>query len=395
MIIDEQERLRRWRLVLGKEANDSMGFSKGGKGAKGGTMSLAGPDAEMDSVLEALYDTQRSAGLGGSNPNVARWLGDIRTYFPSSAVRIMQQDALERLNLTQLLLEPEMLEAVDADVHLVATLLSLSKAIPDKTKDTARQVVRKVVDDLERRLANRLIQAVRGSLNRATRTTRPRAGEVNWDRTIRANLKNYLPDRGTIIAEHLIGHGRRQSSLRDIVLCVDQSGSMAASLVYAGIFGAVLASLHAVSTRMIVFDTAVVDLTEDLQDPVDLLFGTQLGGGTDINRALAYCQGIIDRPAQTILILITDLYEGGNAHEMLRRAGELVASGVHMICLPALSDRGAPSFDQQHAAALATMGIPTFACTPDLFPKLMAAAIQKQDLNIWAAKYDIVTARAE
>ncbi|TMC21681.1 MAG: VWA domain-containing protein, partial [Chloroflexi bacterium] len=339
--------------------------------------------------------SDRSAGLGSSAPNVARWLGDIRTYFPSSTVRVMQQDALQRLRLTEMLLQPEILETVDADVHLVATLLSLSKVIPEKTKDTARQVVRKVVDELERKLANPLIQAIRGSLNRATHTRRPRANEIDWDRTIRANLKNYLPEQGTIIVEQLIGHGHKRSSLRDIVLCVDQSGSMASSVVYSGIFGAVLASIKAVSTRMIVFDTAVVDLSEDLQDPVDLLFGTQLGGGTDINRALAYCQQMITRPTQTILVLITDLYEGGNEPEMLRRAAELASNGVQVVCLLALSDKGAPSFDQRNAAALASMGIPSFACTPDLFPDLMAAAIQKQDLGIWAAKNDIVTVRAE
>jgi Mg-chelatase subunit ChlD len=236
---------------------------------------------------------------------------------------------------------------------------------------------------------------VRGSLNRATRSSRPRYNEINWDMTIRANLKNYLPEQKTIIAEKLIGHGHKRSSLRDIVLCVDQSGSMAASLVYSGIFGAVLASIRAVSTRMVVFDTAVVDLTDDLQDPVDLLFGTQLGGGTDINRALAYCQQIITRPTQTIMVLITDLYEGGNQQEMLRRAAELVASGVQVICLLALSDKGTPSFDKHNAAILASFGVPSFACTPDLFPDMMAAAIQKQDLGIWAAKNDIVTVRAQ
>lgn len=387
MSIEEKERLRRWRLVLGKNAQACEGAGGGG--------ALAEHDLAMDNVLEALYDSDRSAGLGSSSPNVARWLGDIRTYFPSSTVRIMQQDALQRLNLTQMLLEPEMLENVDADVHLVATLLSLSKVIPEKTKDTARHVVRKVVDELERKLANPLIQAVRGSLNRATHTRRPRFNEIDWDRTIRANLKNYLPEHGTIIAEQLIGHGHKRSSLRDIVLCVDQSGSMATSVVYSGIFGAVLSSIKAVSTRMVVFDTSVVDLTDDLQDPVDLLFGTQLGGGTDINRALAYCQQIITRPTQTILVLITDLYEGGNRQEMLRRAAELVNSGVQVICLLALNDKGAPSFDQHNAAVLSGMGIPSFACTPDLFPDLMAAAIQKQDLGIWAAKNDIVVTRGE
>ncbi len=383
MAIDETERLRRWRLVLGNEAAAPLGVE------------LSGESLGMDRVLGALYDSERSAGLGSSSPNVTRWLGDIRTYFPSTTVRVMQQDALERLNLRQMLLQPEMLEAVDADVHLVATLLSLSRVIPERTKATARAVVRKVVAELQRKLATRTVQAIRGSLNRATRTQRPRPNEINWDRTIRANLKHYLPDRQTIIAERLIGHGRKRASLRDIVLCVDQSGSMATSVVYSGIFGAVMASIPAVSTRMVVFDTAVVDLTEDLQDPVDLLFGTQLGGGTDINRALAYCQQVIARPSQTILVLISDLYEGGNREEMIKRAAALVAAGVQVVALLALSDQGAPSFDGSVAAAFAHVGIPSFACTPDLFPDLMAAAIGRQDLNLWAARNDIVTARSE
>ena len=158
MAIDETERLRRWRLVLGKDAAEELaeGIGQGSE--------LGGSDRAMDQVLEALYDAERSGGLGSSAPNVARWLGDIRSYFPSSTVRLMQQDALQRLHLTQMLLEPEMLEQVEADVHLVATLLSLSRVIPEKTKETARQVVRKVVDQLERKLANPLLQAVRGSL---------------------------------------------------------------------------------------------------------------------------------------------------------------------------------------------------------------------------------------
>jgi Mg-chelatase subunit ChlD len=388
MTIDETERLRRWRLILGKDAQESLDVNSTLLGERG---------MGMDRTLEALYGSgeERSAGLGASSPNVARWLGDIRTYFPSSTVRVMQQDAMQRLNLTQMLLEPEILESVEPDVQLVATLLSLNKVMPEKTKETARQVVRKVVEELERKLANPLVQAVRGSLSRALYIYRPRHNELDWHRTIRANLKNYLPEQRTIIPERLVGHGRKHSSLRDIVLCVDQSGSMAASVVYSGIFGAVLASIKAVSTRMIVFDTSVVDLTDELHDPVDLLFGTQLGGGTDINRALAYCQQVITRPTQTILVLITDLYEGGNKDEMLHRAAELVASGVQVICLLALSDKGAPSHEQKNAAALASLGIPAFACTPDLFPDLMAAAIQHQDIGMWAARNDITVTRGE
>lgn len=398
MSIEEQERLRRWRLILGKDAQDCLGESTcaNGTGQNGSNFSLTADDMAMDKVLEELYGAEKKqGGMESSSPRVARWLGDIRTYFPSSSVRIMQQDALQRLNLTQMLFEPELLEQVDADVHLVATLLSLNKAIPDKTKDTARQVVRKVVEELERKLTNPMIQAVRGSLNRALRNYRPHHNEIDWPRTIRANLKNYQPDLNTVIVEKLVGFGHKHSSLRDIVLCVDQSGSMATSVVYSSVFGAVLASIRAVSTHMIVFDTSVVDLTDDLQDPVDLLFGTQLGGGTDINRALTYCKQVITRPTQTILVLITDLYEGGDQQQMLRRAAEIVQSGVQMICLLALDDRGRPSFDQNNATKMVQLGVPTFSCTPDLFPDLMAAAIQKQDLGLWAAKNDIVTVRGK
>ena len=377
------ERLRRWRLVLGGDA-------------EGTCVALGLTDVAIDRTLQALYEpasNRRKGGLGASSPNVARWLGDVRTYFPASVVRVMQQDALERLNLKQMLLEPEMLQAVEPDVHLVATLLSLRGVIPNKTKDTARLVVRKVVEDLQKRLANPLIQAVMGALNRASRNRRPKHNEIDWNRTIRANLRHYQPEYNTIVPETRIGYGRKRSSLRDIIMCVDQSGSMASSVVYAGIFGAVLASLPAVTTRMVVFDTSVVDLTDDLKDPVELLFGTQLGGGTDINRALGYCQGLVRQPHETILVLISDLYEGGNNREMLKRAAALVGAGVQVVALLALNDDGAPGYDHQNGASFAAFGAPAFACTPDLFPELMAAAINRQDMGQWAAAKGIVASR--
>jgi Mg-chelatase subunit ChlD len=391
----EEERLRRWRLILGGEEADGTGCA------------LSGADVGMDQAVGALYDSapgggggagkggDRRGGLGSSSPNVARWLGDIRTYFPASVVRVMQQDALERLNLRQMLLEPEMLQAVEPDVRLVADLLALKSVMPEKTKETARQVVRRVVEEIERKLAQPLRQAVQGSLHRATRNRRPRHNEIDWNRTIRANLRHYQPRYRTIIPESRIGYGRKRGSLRDIILCVDQSGSMASSVVYAGIFGAVLASLPSVTTRMVVFDTAVVDLTDELQDPVELLFGTQLGGGTDIHRALTYCHSLVRQPHETVLVLISDLYEGGRREEMIRRVAALVGAGVQMVALLALSDDGAPSYDHQAAAQFAALGVPAFACTPDLFPDLMAAAIARQDLGAWAAAQGIVASRGE
>jgi len=383
-----RERLRRWRLVLGGPADESLGAAQG-------------RDAAMDAALSALYDSgadsggddgeggrpARSAGLGSSAPKVARWLGDIREYFPSTVVQVMQADAIERLDLTRLLLEPEMLNAVEPDVHLVGTLLSLNRVMPERTKDAARQVVRKVVSELEQRITQQTRAAVSGALNRAARINRPRHADIDWDRTIRANLKHYQAEQHTIIPERLVGYGRRATAVqRDVVLCVDQSGSMAASVVFSGVFAAVLATLRSLRTSLVVFDTAVVDLTEELSDPVAVLFGTQLGGGTDINRAIGYSQQLITRPRDSIFVLISDLYEGGVREQMLRRVAEMTAAGVQVVVLLALSDEGAPAYDHENAAALAALGVPAFACTPDAFPDLMAAAIERRDLMAFAQR---------
>lgn len=382
----EQERLQRWRLVLGSEADAACG-------------GLQGATQEMDQALTALYDApahgkgrDRMGGRGASSPSVARWLGDIRKYFPSQVVQVMQRDALERLHLRDMLLQPEMLNAVQPDVHLVAQLISLSHVIPASTKDTARLVVRRVVDELLRKLEEPMRSAITGALDRSQRNRRPRHAEIDWHRTIRANLRHWQPEHRTIVPQTLIGYGRKaRRPQREVVLCIDQSGSMANSVVYSSIFGAVMASLPAVSTKLVVFDTAVVDMTEQLDDPVELLFGVQLGGGTDINGAVGYCQSIIREPRNTILVLISDLYEGGVEAGLLSRAAALVESGVQFVTLLALSDEGAPAYDRDLAAKLAALGVPSFACTPDAFPGLMAAAIRRDDIGAWAAGQGLAT----
>lgn len=389
----EPERLRRWRLLLGAGAGQSLS----GAAASG----LSKDDQAVDAALAALYDSSpagrggggqgaRSAGLGASAPSVARWLGDIRTYFPSTVVQVMQRDAIDRLNLRQLLLEPELLESIQPDVNLVGTLLSLNRIMPETTKATARLVVAAVVAEIERRIANRTKSAISGALNRAARTRRPKARDIDWNRTIAANLSRYLPEYRTVIPERLVGYGRRQQVVaRDIVLAIDQSGSMAASVVYASVFGAVLASIRAVRTSLVVFDTAVVDLTDKLADPVEVLFGTQLGGGTDINKAIAYSQSLITRPKDSIFILISDLIEGGVRDQMLARIAAMTTAGVKVIALLALSDQGAPAYDHDNAAALAALGVPAFACTPDAFPDLLAVAIEGGDVAAWVQRADL------
>ncbi|WP_019588381.1 VWA domain-containing protein [Deinococcus apachensis] len=399
----ELERLRRWRLLLGGET--ARGESADGIGCE-----LGEHDRRLDAALASLYDgapftvqtekpgkgrkSHLNVGFGKSAPAVAAWLGEVRELFPRSAVQVMQGDAVERLNLKTLLLEPELLEHLQPDVHLAATLISLGDAMPDQARALARQVVARVVDDLQARLAEPLRSAVTGSLNRSQRQRRPRQNEVDWGRTLLKNLRTYDPERHRVIPERLVGYGRARRQLKTVTLCVDQSGSMASSVVYAGIFGAVLASLPALKTNVVVYDTAVVDLTDHLADPVDVLFGVQLGGGNDTPLALRYCRGLLTNPEEHTFVLISDLYEGAGSAEMIRRLNEFREMGARVIVLLALDDDGTPSYDHENAARLATLGIPVFACTPDFFPELMATALQGADIGVWAASRGIVTARA-
>lgn len=378
------ERLRRWKLALGDEDQGELNER----------------DRRLSAALDALYvpSTQRKGrgSLSASAPRVSRWLGDIREFFPTPVVQVVQKDAFERLNLKSLMLEPEFLSTLEADVHLVADLISLRSAIPEKTKETARMVVRRVVDQLLARLEHKTLTTIRGALNRWQRTRRPRTSDIDWRRTIAANLRHYQREHCTVVPETLIGHQRRartRASLHHIMLCVDQSGSMASSVVYASIFAAVLASLPGVETQLICFDTAIADLTDQLSDPVDVLFGVQLGGGTDIDSALAYCEQRIEHPARTHLVLISDLFEGGDAESMLARVAHLKSLGVNVIVLLALSDDGHASYDIHHAGKIAAMNCPVFACTPDQFPGLMATALIGQDIAQWAAANDIALVR--
>jgi hypothetical protein len=370
-------RLNRWRLVLGPDAQGPLDASLGASSLR------------LDAALETLYGANRRGNLARSSPAVTRWLAEIRACFPRSAVQVLQRDAIDRLDLARLLLEPELLESLQPDIHLVATLLTLKAALPARARDAARRLVAQLVREFQERLDLPARQAIRGALSRAARTSRPRHGEIDWDRTILANLHHYQPQLGTVIPERLIGYARRRSGLRDVVLCVDQSGSMAPSVIYASLFASVLASIPALNTRLAVFDTAIADLTDHLDDPVSLLFAAQLGGGTDIAQALAWCQQVIARPTQTHLVLVSDLFDGGERTHLLQRAAALVRSGVSMVCLLALDDQGTPTFDAETASRMAGLGVPTFGCTPDAFPELMAAALTGRDLGCWAAAHGL------
>jgi hypothetical protein len=384
----DPEQLRRWRLILGKDSQESLCTM--GNAA----FALSSADAEMDEALATIYDEtegeggERSAGLEKSAPRLAKWLGDIRNFFKEDVVTVIQQDAIERRGLKQLLLEPEMLKNVQPNVQLVGTLMALGKRIPERTKETARMVVRAVVEEIKKRLEQKIRQAVLGAINRKEHSPLPNACAIDWKWTIGRNLKNYNLELKTIIPERVWFYSRAQRANNwTVIVDMDQSGSMADSVVYGAVCGSIFASLPALDTHVVAFDTEVVDLSEKCgNDPVDMLFGVQLGGGTDINKSVGYCEQFIKEPRQTLFILITDLFEGGNQAQLVRRMGDMVESGVRAICLLALSDSGVPAFDDSLARKLAALGIPCFGCTPQRLPELLEGALRGADLKALATK---------
>ncbi|MBC2398630.1 hypothetical protein BD780_001729 [Clostridium tetanomorphum] len=384
----DKKKLKRWRLILGSESEKTFqDYDKEG-------FSLDSDEQIMDEALAAIYDDtsssnsiggngSKSASLAKSSPRLAKWLGDIRKYFPEDTVAIIQSDAIERKNLTQLIFEPEVLKDVKPDISMVVTLLALRDQIPEETKDTARELVKRVVEDIEERLKNDMVKAVAGSINKREHSPIPSLKAIDWKYTISKNLKNYDVEQKKIVPEKFYYFNRaRDSNNWTIILDIDQSGSMAESAIYASIVGSIFASIRALKTHVIAFDTEVVDLSEECaNDPVDMIFGIQLGGGTNINKSVAYCEKFITEPKKTIFILISDLYEGGNEADLIRRVKDMKEAGVTVICLLAISDNGVPAYDERLAKKFASFSIPTFGATPNALPPLVEAALKNKDLE--------------
>lgn len=384
----DMDGMKRWRLVLGKDAQDDLNRSAGG------ALALNRDEQLMDEALSAIYDGDstpfavqgKSGGKGPPSPVISRWLGDIRTFFKEDVVAVIQNDAIERKGLKQLLFEPEVLKSVQPDLNLAATILSLKGQIPERTRETARQLVREVTEDIRRRLENDIRRAVSGAVNRRSHSPIPDAASIDWKLTIRRNLRHYSPQLRSVVPERFWFFDRASRRHdRTIIVDIDQSGSMGESIIHSSVMGCILSSIPAVSTRVVSFDTEVVDLTEQYgSDPVDMLFGIQLGGGTDINKSVTYCREYMPEPRKTLFLLVSDLYEGGNEAALVRQMAEMRESGVTVVCLLALSDSGAPVYNEPLAERLSKLAIPCFACTPKQLPQLLEAALKGHDLKAFA-----------
>lgn len=382
-----EEQMVRWRLILGSETEKSFSEMYDG-------ISLTEEQMLMDNALASIYGTDkesfankgnRGAGKGPSSPVLAKWLGDVRTLFDKEMVTVIQNDAIERKGLKQLLLEPELLDTIEPDINMASTLLMLKDQIPKKSKESARNFIKKIVEEINKRMENQVRRAVTAALNKKEHSPLPSAAAIDFRYTIARNLRHYHKELQTIIPERVYFFDRSAKINRwNVILDIDQSGSMGESIFYSSVMACILASMASVKTNVVAFDTKVMDLTELCQDPVDLLFGFQMGGGTDIEKSVAYCQQFIETPNKTLFFLISDLMEGGNRNGLLRRLEDMKQSGVTVVVLLAVEDGGYPYYDENISKKIAKMSIPCFACTPEKLPELLERALKKMDLSDFA-----------
>lgn len=381
--MDTNDRLRRWRLILGSEAQKRMeGMGDG--------PDLSQEDLMMDTALDAIYNRDMKFGFGGgagkgaSSPQISRWLGDVRTLFDKDIVKIIQSDAMERCGLKQLIFEPELLENIEPDMHMASMILTLKDQIPKQSKENAREFIRKIVEQINALLETDLKRAVTASINRKLHSPIPSASALDFQTTIRKGIKDYNTKLKKIIPQKYYFFERSATTAANkytVILDIDQSGSMGESVIYSSIMSCILASMSAIKTKVVAFDTNIVDLSEKCEDPIDLLFGFTLGGGTDIEKSIKYCTKYIENPKKTIFFLISDLEEGGNRAGLLRRLTQMKEDGVIVICLLAISDSGKPYYDANMAQRIANNGIPCFAAAPQMLPRLLEKAMKNEDMR--------------
>lgn len=365
---------RRWRLALGRYARDELG-------------ELTGRYGEVDRALDFLYSreyekrgVQSRRGPGSLDPtqmNAVRWLGKARSLFPESVFEVLQRHALDRYGITDLLEDPKTLESLEANQDLLKVLLGFHGRAQPQVKQKLREIADKVIQELVERLRADVQRAFSGRRNRFRRSNVASAANFDWRATIRANLRNYNPERARIIAERVYFNSRERRRLPwRVILCVDQSGSMTDSIIHAAVMAAILAGLPGVSVNMVLFDTSVVDVSDRLTDPLETLLSVQLGGGTDIGRAVTYCEQFVEDPDRTVLALISDFAEGAPPRALYAAIARLAESRVRLVGLAALDDSGASWHDEVIASRLADLGMKIGAMTPDRFASWLAEILQ-------------------
>lgn len=354
----------RWRLILGQPADEEL-------------PSLSEEAHQrIDESLDLLFDPDKQGQLRDSLPRLHRWLGDLRELFPPNTLHYLQREAFDRLGIADLLLQPEIMRQLEPDLHLAGVLLQSFKMLDETRRQAALRIIHEISRQLLEKLRLPLLQAMRGRRLRHQRRSNPPWAELDWNATIRRNLRHYQPEYQTILPVTRLGYRQQERRQKTLIILVDQSGSMSESLIYAGLYANILSQIPSLHLVLLAFDVKVLDLTPLTQDPVDLLLGFHMGGGTDIGNALIAARSHVTTPEDTLIFLISDLFEGGSEAIMLTQLRELRQAGCRILSLLTLSSEGNPSYDLRNARLLQQMDIPAFACSPDQFPEVMARALQ-------------------
>ncbi|MCI9439082.1 MAG: VWA domain-containing protein [Lachnospiraceae bacterium] len=362
---DEQEILNRWRLVLGKYASGQISFSGGGLNYM-----------DMENVLDYLYSREygeeqeirkeRGGGSEGSQLTVPGWLHQVKKLFPKQTVEILERHALEKYNMTELLTDPEVLQKLEPNKELLKTILELKHLMKGDVLNMAREIVRKVAEEIARKLEQEVRISFFGQINRNASSPVKSARNLDIKKTIRMNLKNYDTESRQIILKNVYFNSRmKKYNQWRVIICVDESGSMLDSVIHSAIMAGIFSKLPMLDTKLVIFDTNVVDLSGYVEDPVETLMSVQLGGGTNIAGALSYCEGLIDFPFRTMVVLVTDLYEGGGYQRLYSISKGIIESGARLVVLTALDMDANPNYDRNAAAVLADMGAFVGAMTPE------------------------------
>ena len=369
MAISDGAALNRWRLVLGKQAEGQMSLND---------IRLS----RMDDALDFLYSREagadvRQGGLGASSPTVAHWLSEVRTLFPQETAEVLQRHALDRYQLTELLADREVLERLEPNQALLETVLSLKHLMKGPVLDTARRIVDKVVRELTQKMEQEVRTSALGKLDRSSRSPVRSIRNLDFKRTIRENLSHYDTANNRLMLEKLHFNGRikRYNPWR-VILCVDESGSMLGSIIHSAVMAGIFAKMPMLDAKLVIFDTSVVDLSGYVCDPVQALMSIQLGGGTDIAGALRYCEGLITKPHRTMVVLVSDLCEGGPRENLYGVARDIIESGAKLIALTALDENADPAYDRAVGQTLADLGAWVGAMTPAKLADFMAQVMR-------------------
>lgn len=357
----------------------------------GKEVALGEEAAGMDNALEFLYGDD--SAMKSRKFLITGWLEDIEKYFPGPIVALLQKEAIGRLDLKDLLHSAALLATLEPNKNLVLNLLQAKELIPEETRGEARNLVRRYIDKVREKYFFSLREKTRGAIRSGRRTYNPRPVDIDWKQTIRLNLKNYLPEYNTIVPTRVVGNTRTRQRTKHFFVLVDQSYSMAHSAIYAGIASSVLASLPLLKTRLIVFDTEMAELTDFLQDPVDLLFGIQMGGGTHITPVLEFVERETAFPSDTYILLISDLYEGYSEKRMLEVFRRLTGTGVRTAVLLSFAEKRLADYDKKMGQALSALQIPVLGCSVELFPDMIEAFFRDEDLLEWAVRNEVQKVR--